>query len=181
MIKINSISDAEIKNILFHRNMLLGRIRKRIKRLYDDLDMVDELIRSASIYSPGEDRTGGGSKGNRTDLLDVLLRYENLIREQKSETRVAFLKLAEEQEKINRVWVAYEALPDMEHEIVTELYVQRELYRTVEELSGLNHREFENTRKRAMKSIRTLYESGYSNMEIMRLGTSKYEQLCLHL
>lgn len=119
--------------------------------------------------------------GTSQDLSDVLSRYRKMIEEQEIEIRAGLIRLTEEQEKINRVWVCYRALPHEEHLLIMELYVNKKLYKTVEKESGMNHRQFEKFRKRALERIKTLYMSSCSNLQIISYKPSKYEQLRLAL
>lgn len=177
---METISDDQIKYILGRRQMLLKQLRRRMENFYKDMDTAGDLIRSASMGSASGEKIGGSSS-HSTDLSDVLSRYRHLIREQEVEMRVGLLRLVEEQERINRVWVCYQALPVEEYEVVTELYVKRKLYKTAEDESGMNHRQFEKIRKKALNRIRALSMGSYSNVEIMSMKEAEYEQLCLEL
>ena len=54
-----------------------------------------------------------------------------------------------------------------EHDIIDRLYVKGELYKSVEQDMGLNHRIFEGKRKQAIRDIQKLYESDLSNAQII--------------
>lgn len=174
------ITDDEIKDILFQHETLLSNIQKRVKKLYQDMDTANGLIRCASMGSTSGEITTLGSDDKR-DLSDVFFRYQKLIEEQEVEVRIGLIRLVEEQEAINRVLVCYRSLPGVEYTLITELYVAKKLYRIVEKESGMNHRQFEKIRKRALARIRTLYTSHYSNIEIAAQKESRYEQLRLKL
>ena len=72
-------------------------------------------------------------------------------------------------EVIHRLYLCFQTLTGEEHDIIDRLYVKGELYRTVEQDIGLNHRIFEETRKQAIRDIQRLYESDLTNEQIVHL------------
>lgn len=171
------LTENEIKYILFNSHEILKDNENRALKLYQTIDNVNEIIRSVSLSTP----TVGSIKkeGVVNDLTNVLLRYEESLKNSNIEVRAGLLKLAEERETVNRLLVCYNALPVEEHKILSELYEKRLLYKEVEENSGMNHRQFEKVRKRGLERIQELYESNLTNIKIIQLKQMKYTQLSL--
>lgn len=163
--------DADwIKKVLGDRRNLQEGIHKRILLMYEDLHDTEERIRAATF--PGLDAIYEKHEKNR-DLQDVLQREKRMYHQQKIETRVIIWKLQDELESINRIWVCYQALGSPAYDILHGLYVEKRLYHDVEESMGLNHRIFESTRKAAMKDLIFLYQSPFSNIDIINMGIEK--------
>lgn len=175
---MKKLTEDEIKYILFCSQDILKDNENRVLKLYETLDDVNEMIRSISLSSPSVGSIGG-KKGIANDLTNVILKYEESLKNSNIEVRAGLLKLAEERETVNRVQVCYNALPVEEYQILSELYEKGLLYREVEENSGMNHRKFEKVRKRGLARIKELYESNLTNIEIIQLKQMEYTQLSL--
>lgn len=189
VIAMRIIDTDWIKKVLGSRKNLQEEIHEKMLSLYEELNDADERIRSASLPEMG-DFYGKSSK--HRDLMDVLLKEENIYRQQEQEIREIMWKLTEDLESINRIWVCYQMLGNPAYEILRQMYVEKKLYSTVEKNMGINHRIFEETRKAAVGQILKLYNSPLSNRDIIKLGKQQevtkrkssptdYEQMTLEL
>lgn len=164
-------------------------------RLYDDLKDIDnsvEMMQAAAF--PKESLTGmPGKKGEHHDIGDVYLRYLRSMYDRNEELRKMMWYLSDEEDSIQRLWTCFYALPDPFYTIIKHLYVDKELYQTVEKEFEWSHRTFERYRRDAMELLIKLYHSemsvsqliAQSNKETVEVKkstknhTEEYEQICL--
>ena len=64
--------------------------------------------------------------------------------------------------------VCFRSLRGEEYFYLQELYVNKKPYKTVEAESGVSHKTFEMTRKRAMRKLLKTYQSELSNIDIIK-------------
>lgn len=161
------IQDVDVKNALRKGTKGLEAIHNRILALYKELTDVDGMIRSLSLPSARYESSGGGKTGDGRDLSDFMAKHEQLSRQREIEIREEMRNLTDEEEMINRIRVCFQTLQDREYDILNELYVKGHPYKFVETHSQLSHKTFETTRKSGIRKIIQLYESNYSNQEII--------------
>lgn len=147
---------------------MLKSIKLRMQELYDEMEDTDTTILSLSL---GSNQLGETSRSNnKSDLSDLLIRQEHLIRERATNVRAELWRLLEWQESIERIWLCYRSLDSKAFWIITELYVYKKLYSTVENESNMSHGSFEKMRSIAIKEICKLYKSDFSNFSIITHG-----------
>ena len=96
-----------------------------------------------------------------------MLKQKKIYQEQAQDLQSEIISILEEEESIHRIWVCFRALEDPGRKYLEEIYVFNNLYRYVEQTSGVSHRKFEETRSQAMKELIRLYQSDLSNKEII--------------
>ncbi|MFR1313626.1 hypothetical protein [Sellimonas intestinalis] len=136
-----------------------------MKELYEEINSTDFSIREAAYTKVLNDipQTSSHSK----DLSDILLKQKKIYQEQAQDLQSEIISILEEEESIHRIWVCFRALEDPGRKYLEEIYVFNNLYRYVEQTSGVSHRKFEETRSQAMKELIRLYQSDLSNKEII--------------
>lgn len=167
---MSAIDEERIKQILGGHDSRLREIHERILRIHDELLDTDSLIEAVSLKKIEWDKEGGSRGGIKKDLTDVMLQHQRLARERELELRGEMYRLAEEEEEINRVWVCFHALRGKEYTFLDLLYVQSQPYKAAELESGFSHKTFETYRRSGLKKILQMYESEFSNMELVRGG-----------
>lgn len=160
------IQEEDVKKALTNGFEALGEIHNRIIDLHKELTDTESIIRSVALK---QIRYGdmGGSGNLKKDLTEAMLKHERLTRQREIEIREAIWRLTEEEEKINRIRVCYQSLRGKEYTYLHDLYVCGKPYKAVERESGVSHRTFELTRKSGLKKILQLYESDFSNRDII--------------
>lgn len=164
---MQGISEAQIKSILGNYKKKRENIRKRIKVIQDEIINTDSILQSVSMKKVMLDATGG-SGGKHKDLMDAMLKHQQLERQHSMELITEMYRLIEEEERINRVMVCFRSLQGKERIYIERLYVQKVSYKTVEMESGYSHSRFEAIRSSALKHIQKLYESRLSNVQILK-------------
>lgn len=159
------ISENRVKEILGGVDQRLKEIHERILRLYEEEADNDSLLRSISIRKIEWDKQASGKK---RDLSDVMLMHYKLMEERDIALKAEMYNLAKEEEQINRIWVCFRSLRGEEYFYLQELYVNKKPYKTVEAESGVSHKTFEMTRKRAMRKLLKTYQSELSNIDIIK-------------
>lgn len=159
------ITEKEIKTALSENRKMLAVIHKRILGLYDELANTETQIMSISMKSPVYGTIG--SAGTDKDLTDIMLKHKRFIAEQAVEIYEEIRKLTEDEERINRIMVCFQALEGREYVILNNLYVKGMPYKTAEAASGVSHRTFEKIRKSGIRRIIQMYEAPLNNLEII--------------
>lgn len=137
--------------------------------LYREIEDTDNILRSIalpSIQIPDVPAQGQ----NYMDTGDVLLRYRRQLYERNQEVRQIMWGLAEEEESICRVWNCFYALKDPYYSILYALYVENQIYQTVEIDYGWSHKTFEKKRKHGIKQILKFYESDLTANQLICQG-----------
>lgn len=163
------MDSEKIKDVLRHHSELTQQIHKQVIDIRKKIDEVQQQSIEMASYPKIDLSQEGRGSGTHKDLADVYLKYQNLINEQEEELAAEMYVLTIHAEGIHRLYLCFQTLTGEEHDIIDRLYVKGELYRTVEQDIGLNHRIFEETRKQAIRDIQRLYESDLTNEQIVHL------------
>ena len=163
------ITEDDIKYLLKNRKEILVQDRIRIKEIYTELSEEDSIEQMLSI--PSYDFcTKVQSERTKQDLGNVLEHIQHMQRSKSLELRVELWGLSNEIEKINRLYICYQALSRIniqEFMIIKKMYVQNMGYYPVEMESGLSHKTFEKKRQSGIAQIKLWYESDYDNASII--------------
>ncbi|MCP1101963.1 hypothetical protein M2454_000756 [Aequitasia blattaphilus] len=164
---MKSITENEIKKVLQSYEKFKEHITKRIMSLYKEMEDTDSQIATVAYKKPSLDGYGG-FQSEKKDLFDILEKHEKNVRMQAIEIRTEIQRLVEEEENYNRVWAGYRSLRGDEYSIITALYIRLEPYKAVEAEYEGSHRKFEFVRKSALNHIKMLYESEFTNLQIVQ-------------
>ena len=173
---MQEILEKDVKYALEHGVEELKLIHKRILELYIELGDTEAMIRSTSMKSSKYGFVSGG--GAKWDLSDLLQKHEVLQKQREIEIKEQIWRLTDEEAMINRIRTCYQTLRGEEYNFLQKLYVQKKPYKSVEKDSGVSHRTFEKIRKTAMRKVISLFESNYSNQEIITMGHSYRKREC---
>lgn len=161
------LDEATIKDILQNREKKIENIHKKMLSLYQELGRNDEVLETVA-YPKSELKGTPGGKGNHKDLGDVLLQYNHQICNQNEEIRKIMWELVEEEDSISRLWACFYALNDPYYSILSALYVENQLYQTVENSFEMSHKTFEKYRRRGIELLLLFYNSDESIAKLMR-------------
>ena len=163
------VIDAEdVKNILKHRDDRISLIHRKMYTIQRDLRNTDDIIRSVSY--PKSEMSGMPHAGGVKGLEDVYDKYRRVLDDRKKEYADMVFELVEEEITIERVWLCYLALPYPYNDILRKLYVEKQLYKVVEQESGMAHSDFERKRNTAIMYILGNYMSEKSATELYEAG-----------
>lgn len=165
---MRAVSVEYVKHVLGNKKEIVTYGRKRIKELYEELNNTDLSVCEAAYVKVLNDQPKVSSRTNENDISDVLLKQKKIYQEQARDLRFEIIRILDEEESIHRIWVCFDALNNPGRKYLEELYVEKNLYRYVEEKSGVSHRSFEQTRSQAMKKLISLYYSSLTNKEIIQ-------------
>lgn len=168
---VENISEERIKEILKNYDRMLATINLKIKNLYENLipeSEKDVIIRDIAIPAVSMGAITGTHE--HKDLSDILIKMQRIEYERNTEIRSIMWSLSEEKEEIYRVWGCFQALSSPHYMILRRLYVEHELYHTVELESEMSHMKFECTRRDGILMIKQYYESNRPIAEIMRMA-----------
>lgn len=170
---MRKLNETEIKEILRNREKKIESIHKKMFSLYREMEHTDEIIESVAFPSTNYSGLPGG-KGGHKDLGDVLLKYNRQLYNRNEEIRRIMWELVEEEDSISRLWACFYALGDPYYSILNALYVENQLYQTVEANFDVSHKTFEKYRQKGIELLLRFYESDESITRLMRrYGTEK--------
>lgn len=164
------ITYNEMKYIFRNHEEILSHNQKRILELYSEMekeDNMEQFISLKSIQFSDSIRT----YGTKSDLSDVLEKIHRIQREKTLEVRSEFNSIMTENQRINRLLICYRSFATVDinaHDIIRKIYVEGMTYEAVEMGTRLSHRSFEKKRKYAMNTIKQLFESDYTNSQILK-------------
>lgn len=161
------LDEAAVKDILQNREKKIENIHKKMLSLYQELGRNDEVLETVA-YPKSELKGMPGGKGNHKDLGDVLLQYNHQICNRNEEIRKIMWELVEEEDSISRLWACFYALNDPYYSILSALYVENQLYQTVENSFEMSHKTFEKYRQRGIELLLLFYNSDESIAKLMR-------------
>lgn len=164
---MRKLSEMEIKDILRNRDQKIESIHKKMFHLYQELEHTDEIMESAAFPSTNYSGLPGG-KGGHKDLGDVLLKYNRQLYNRNEEIRRIMWELVEEEDSISRLWACFYGLGDPYYSILNALYVENQLYQTVEDSFDVSHKTFEKYRQKGIELLLRFYESDESIAKLMR-------------
>ena len=162
----NKISEAAVKDILRNREKKIENIHKKMYSLHKELESTDEVLEAAALPAVKSDGMPG-SHGTHQDLSDVYITYQKQLKDRNEEIRKIMWALVEEEERISRVFACYYALDDPYYSILNAIYVENQLYQSVENDFEMSHKTFEKNRQHAILLIIKFYESGESIADLM--------------
>lgn len=155
------LTEENVKKILHEKNQILQDIRRKRMDIFEMMSDTDSAILSSALPSSEISFLPSG-KGNHRDLGDVFLQYRETLRKRNTELGEFLWELSEMEEGIIRAWVCFCALPNPYYGILKSLYVENQLYHTVEQEFGAAHKTFERYRKTAIQKLIQYYESDIS-------------------
>lgn len=159
------MDSKKIKDVLRHHSELTQQIHKQVLEIREKLDEVQQQTIEMASYPKIDLSQEGGGRGTHKDLADVYLRYQKLVNEQEEQLAAEMHVLTIHAEGIHRLYLCFQTLIGEEHDIIDRLYVKGELYKSVEQDMGLNHRIFEGKRKDYMQERSMASEQAIRNVE----------------
>ena len=162
----DKISEAAVKDILRNREKKINNIHKKMYALHKELGSTDDVLETAALPAIKSDGMPG-ARGTHQDLSDVYLSYQKQLISRNEEIRKIMWSLVEEEERISRVWACFYALDDPYYSILNSIYVENQLYQTVENDFEMSHKTFEKNRQHAVSLIIKFFESGESIADLM--------------
>lgn len=171
------LQEAEILNILKNKNELLQSNSERRRDAYTALEYTsEEITKAISLHGRllgSQEAYSGKRPHSLAELLEVQKKKE---REYQRELFLLLEALDRERERIQRVWLCYQALPLQQYNALKGLYIDKKLWNEIEDEMGLNHRLFVEIRKSAVKNIQKMYISSYTNTNIIEIKYRNREE-----
>ncbi len=172
------LTEKKVKNILQNKNQILKNIRDKRVQLYEMMEDTESALISSALPTAGAGFLPSG-KGNHRDVGDILLDYRKELRRRNKELREVLLQLSEMEEGVYRAWTCFCALSDPYYGILKSLYVENQLYQTVEKDFDHSHKTFERYRKSAIQTLMQYYDSSMSVSQLLEMHNQNKSSLKL--
>ena len=150
--RIGSITEQEIKNILRNRERLLVSIHQKMSVIEQDMAKTDDMIETMSMPATTISGMPRGSTKQK-DLGDVYRNYKKILKRRNEDYKAMYCELILQEDMIEQVWDAYMRLEEPYYSIINRMYVQSMLYAVVEQESGWSRQVFEKKRKKGIGLI----------------------------
>ena len=85
-------------------------------------------------------------------------------------------QLMQEEESLKRVWICYQGLPYRQRAVLKALYVEHKPWKVVRAELRMSHSTLSNNRSSAIQNIRQLYDSEFTDMQIMMYRQPELEK-----
>lgn len=147
-----SISEERIKEVLRNYEKELMTIQIKLESLEQEKRVSDEILNQVQQI-----------QGEQKKLEPVI--QNRLLTQKKMEEAYGLLLdrlrqfLEEREMEIQYIWVCFTMLPQMEYELLDQLYVKGKLWECVKEELGLSQRRMIQIRKQAILHIQEIYEA----------------------
>ena len=165
------INEDDVKRILQSKDTYLSSIYEKMDAIHKEMNRTDDLMKMVSLRRSNLSDMPKGKNGHN-DLSAVYEKYINALERRDTEYADFFESLQREELSIQRVWLCFQALNEPYYGILKRLYVDGELYATVESESGVSIRAFEERRKKAICMIMELYASDQTEANLIMLRRS---------
>lgn len=167
---------SDIKIILMDYDTIKEQTKQQIIDLYNDLFDTDTLIRVISTKSIQIDRMPKPPGSSKKDLSDIVLRHEKQLKKWYREISYEIDLLLAKEEMLRRVWLCYRILPDNEYQVITKVYINKQMCKQVELESGKTKTTFFRTINRGLTDIKRMYDSDLSNDFLLKQFLSKQKK-----
>ncbi len=173
------ITEDRIKKILSNREKMLNDINKKMVLLFREVsrsDMgvfMDELIAEKSISAAHNSLLPGPKGGKKKDLSDLIIKLEKDREIRRKELLTMLTELSNQEDVVNRVWACYLALDDPYYTLLSQLYVENDLYENVRIQFDMSPTTFERYRKKALHLIIEYTKSPLSVGELITGSSGK--------
>lgn len=160
------ITEKCIIRCLSEYEALLKDIRERMGSLQTSMDTTWEMIET--LQTARKNR-----KGSRAEVQDIEVLLERYADGEKEYCRFLeenICQLMLEEEVWKRVWICFHALPYYERRVLDDLYVKKKAWKEVQYNLKLPRSSLSSYRSTGLENIRQLYDSDFSNSQIMLQG-----------
>ena len=172
------ITEDDVKRILQSKDTYLNSIYEKMDTIHKEMNRTDDLMKMVSLRRSNLSDMPKGKNGHN-DLSAVYEKYITALEKRDTEYADFFESLQLEELSIQRVWLCFQALNEPYYGILKRLYVDGELYATVESESGVSIRVFEERRKTAIRMIMELYASDQTEANLIMLRRSMEKERLL--
>lgn len=153
---VKELTEDDVKEILKHRDLLLEGLRLKRYDIYKLMTDEDSFVRSLALPSMNIGMTG--SQGGGHDLSDFFIEYQKQVRKRNMEYHKILRQISEKEQTIHKVWTCFSNLSEPYYSYLHKIYVEGLPYKTVEQESGYSHQVFNQYRKKALDTIRMLFD-----------------------
>lgn len=160
------MDEETIKDILRNYPEKINSIREKMLSLYNETEP-EEVLSAVALRSVNMGSMSG-AKGSHKDLGDVLESYQKQMWKRNEEIREMMWQLSEEEAMVRRVWACFHVLDNPYYDILRDLYVNNELYATVESSYKMSHKTFEKYRADGIRLLIRFYDSQETIPDLMR-------------
>lgn len=166
---MKKLNEAEVKDILRHKEEKTADIRTKMAGLYQELSSEPDtdILSAAAVSSPGLSGLPCAKGGAHKDLNNILEKYSHMRRERSRAVREMMSALMAAEDRINRVWACFYALGTPYFAILKALYVDSQLYQAVEQEFAVSHKTFEKYRRDGIQLVIKYYESDESTANLL--------------
>lgn len=167
---------SDIKKILMHYDTIKEQTKNQIIDLYNDLfdtDTLIQVIATKTAHMDGMPKPPGSSK---KDLSDIVLRHEKQLKKWYREISYEIDLLLAKEEMLRRVWLCYRILPENEYQVITKVYINKQMCKQAKLESGQPKTTFFRTINRGLSDIKRMYDSDLSNDFLLKQFLSKQKK-----
>lgn len=159
-----------------HYDTIKEQTKNQIIDLYNDLfdtDTLIQVIATKTAHMDGMPKPPGSSK---KDLSDIVLRHEKQLKKWYREISYEIDLLLAKEEMLRRVWLCYRILPENEYQVITKVYINKQMCKQAELESGQPKTTFFRTINRGLSDIKRMYDSDLSNDFLLKQFLSKQKK-----
>lgn len=160
-------TENDLKLLLRNYDALVRKIHRRVLYLFSIQDVAREQAAESASLSIHLKTTNSGAW---QDMSDAFIRYRSLLNSHEENLCQGVDQLIRMYAELNRIFYCVQVLPEQEFTIIKALYIDQQLYRSVEKEMEMNHRAFEKKRKNGLQQLKKLYVSDMSDEQLIALS-----------
>ena len=159
---MKKIDEHYICKVLTEHETRITQIQEKICRMYE-FSTASEKVQADAIQTATYHTAGG----KPDDLTDVLIRYQEILRQQIKDAAICIRELVEELESIYRIIACYNLLDTTGYRVLEVMYWSKgqssylQCLLTLEKELNLSETSIKRKRKAALQKILELYNSSF--------------------
>ena len=164
------VDENFIVSCLKNHNNHLMQVQGEIIKTYEEIVSKNNLIETLQV-GVNLENSGGGKTSNHRDLGNIV---ENVKIRQEAYIEELYLSIEHQQlveDAVRRVWICYESLDFEAKDILKRLHIDNAKWDYVPLEFNISKGTLVKRRNAALAHIMMLYESNYSNADIIHLSS----------
>ncbi len=161
------VDEEVIIDVLMHKEELEERLESRLKALVSLNSVLKQEIYNSLPFSTAMTDSKVQTSPGKKDLGDVSLQIEEIDRRQRQSIKAECLKIQQQKEVINRIFICMETLPYDLWDILNKLYIEKKQWKEL----NMAQSTISKKRIKAITQILEIYHSSLDDCDIISYST----------
>lgn len=159
------MTEKELITYLQNINKEEERLHMQKKKLYNEIETLEEAIRRNSFSNTDDAGTVLSTGFDKSKLHRILMRSYRDLENELDAVAAQLIAINEQEEDIKKIWRCINMLPIRQAEVIEALYIEGMAWNDYEKITCQSHAALGRLRKKAIKHLLSLYAAKNNNME----------------